>query len=256
MSVSAIFLASTVSLGIFSCDATGTKQEKGAVIGAVIGGLIGNRIADDSRTVGTVIGAAVGGAAGSYIGCQLQKKDQERLAADSQRALANGTDATWTSPDSGIQAVTNVRSVVTPGRQPIALASGITPPTGLTLSGIQASARRDVAIKAAINPSSRTVGGLGAGDLVDVLGRTGSEGSWSALEKDGVLIGYVPTSALRPTGQVSSANASAATGLRTVNVQTRAVCRTVVQTITPPEGQPQSREVQACVQPDGSWKTT
>jgi surface antigen len=35
------------------------------------------------------------------------------------------------------------------------------------------------------------------------------------------------------------------------------VCRTVTQTITPPDGgTPQSQNVEACVQPDGTWQTT
>jgi uncharacterized protein YcfJ len=109
MSVAGIFLVSTASLGIFSCDASGEKQKQGAIIGAILGGVIGNRVADDNRTVGTVVGAAAGAAAGSYIGCQMQRRDRDRLAADSNRAMAMGTGAAWTN-DTGYSTATTVET--------------------------------------------------------------------------------------------------------------------------------------------------
>ena len=256
MSVAAVFLATTASLGIFSCEASGEKQRQGAIIGAIIGGVIGNRVADDNRAVGTVVGAAAGAAAGSYVGCQLQRRDRDRLAADSNRALALGTGAAWTN-DTGYATATTVASQRTNEAVQVGLAPSVATPTGLILMGGRYNAQRDVVIKAGPAANSRTIGGLGARDEVDVLGRTVGQTPWAALEQGGVVIGYVPLSALRATGNVANVGEAAPTGSRRANVRGTSVCRTVTQTITPPGGAaPQTQNVQACVQPDGSWRTS
>lgn len=256
MSVAAIFLAATGSLGIFSCEASGEKQKQGAIIGAIVGGVIGNRVAEDNRTVGTVVGAAVGAAAGSYVGCQLQKRDRDRLAADSNRALAQGTGAAWTN-DTGYAAATTVETQRTNDTVQVGLAPSVTTPSGLILMGGRYSALRDVVIKAGPAANSRTIGGLGANDGVDVLGRTVGTTPWAALEQGGVVIGYVPMSALRATGTVANVGEAAPNGARRASIRGTSVCRTVTQTITPPGGAaPQTQEVEACVQPDGTWRTS
>jgi outer membrane lipoprotein SlyB len=256
MSVAAVFMATTASLGIFSCDASGEKQKQGAIIGAIVGGVIGNRVADDNRTVGTVVGAAVGAAAGSYVGCRLQKRDRDRLAADSNRAMAQGAGAAWTS-DTGYGAATTVTSQQTHETVQVGLAPSVTAPTGLILMGGRYTALRDVVIKAGPVASSRTIGGLGASDGVDVLGRTVGTTSWAALEQGGVVIGYVPMASLQASGNVANVGEAAPNGARRASIRGTSVCRTVTQTITPPGGEaPQTQNVQACVQPDGTWRTS
>lgn len=256
MSMAAVFMATTASLGIFSCEADGEKQRQGAIIGAVVGGLIGNRVADDNRTVGTVVGAAVGAAAGSYVGCQLQKRDRDRLAADSNRALATGSSAAWTN-DTGFAAATTVTSTQRNEAVQIGLAPNVTAPAGLILMGGRYSAVRDVVIKAGPGANARTIGGLGAADGVDVLGRTVGQTPWAALEQGGVVIGYVPMSALRSTGTIANVGEAAPASVRRASIRSTGVCRTVTQTITPPGGAaPQTQNVQACIQPDGTWRTT
>jgi len=59
--------------GVTNCDAPGSRQTAGAIIGGIAGGLIGNRVARNERGLGTVAGAAAGAAAGSYIGCRQQR---------------------------------------------------------------------------------------------------------------------------------------------------------------------------------------
>jgi surface antigen len=256
MSMAAIFMATTASLGIFSCDASGSKQKQGAIIGAILGGVIGNRVADDNRTIGTVVGAAAGAAAGSYIGCTLQRRDRDRLAADSNRALATGTGAAWTN-DTGYAAATTVSTQRTNEAVQVGLAPSVVAPAGLILMGGRYSALRDVVIKAGPAGITRTIGGLGAEDGVDVLGRTSGTTPWAALEQGGVIIGYVPMSALRATGTIANVGEAAPAGVRRASVRSTNVCRTVTQTITPPDGgAPQSQNVEACVQPDGTWRTT
>jgi surface antigen len=256
MSVAAVFMVTTASLGIFSCDASGEKQKQGAIIGAIIGGVIGNRVADDNRTIGTVVGAAAGAAAGSYVGCQLQKRDRDRLAADSNRALATGAGAAWTN-DTGYGAATTVTTERTNEAVQVGLAPSVTAPAGLILMGGRYSALRDVVIKAGPLAGSRTIGGLGASDEVDVLGRTAGQTAWAALEQGGVVIGYVPMAALRATGNVANVGEAAPNGARRASIRGTSVCRTVTQTITPPGGAtPQTQNVEACVQPDGTWRTS
>ena len=256
MSVAAIMIATTASLGIFSCDASGEKQKQGAIIGAILGGVIGNRVADDNRTIGTVVGAAAGAAAGSYVGCTLQRRDRDRLAADSNRALATGTGTAWTN-DTGYAAATTVASQRTNEAVQVGLAPSVMAPAGLILMGGRYTAARDVVIKAGPVGTSRTIGGLGADDGVDVLGRTAGNTPWAALEQGGVIIGYVPMAALRANGAVANVGETAPAGVRRANVRGTRVCRTVTQTITPPDGSvAQSQNVQACVQPDGTWRVT
>lgn len=256
MSVAAVFMATTASLGIFSCDASGEKQKQGAIIGAILGGVIGNRVADDNRTVGTVVGAAAGAAAGSYVGCQLQRRDRDRLAADSNRAMAMGTGAAWTN-DTGYAAATTVETQRSNEAVQVGLAPSVATPAGLILMGGRYSALRDVVIKAGPAANSRTIGGLGANNGVDVLGRTVGQNSWAALEQGGVVIGYVPMTSLRATGTVANVGEAAPNGARRASIRGTSVCRTVTQTITPPGGAaPQTQNVEACVQPDGTWRTS
>ena len=56
---------------IVNCDATGSRQGKGAVIGALAGAVIGNNVSNSKSA--PVVGALTGAAAGSYIGCQQQR---------------------------------------------------------------------------------------------------------------------------------------------------------------------------------------
>ena len=57
---------------IVNCDASGSRQFNGAVLGAIAGNIIGNNISKSESS--SEIGAVAGAAAGSYIGCQQQRK--------------------------------------------------------------------------------------------------------------------------------------------------------------------------------------
>lgn len=243
-------------VGIFSCDAPGTKQRNGAIIGAVLGGVIGNRVSDDNRALGTALGAAIGGAAGSYVGCRLQRKDQDRLAADSERALTMGQGSQWSNEESGVQADTRVVSNTSSATQEIVLARGVQAPTRLVLMGGRYSANRDLALRAGPAANTRTVGGIGASEEIDVLGRTSSNTPWAAVESGGVVIGYVPLSALSARGRIAAADQlEGEPNTRTVRIPVTTVCRNVSQSVTTSESsQAQSVNTRACVQPDGTWR--
>lgn len=78
-----------VAGGVIGCDASGKKQEGGAVLGAVIGGVAGNNLAKNDRRTGTVIGATAGAAVGSYVGCQMQKGDAAKAAPPRTHTVVN-----------------------------------------------------------------------------------------------------------------------------------------------------------------------
>lgn len=59
---------------VVNCDATGSRQGKGAAIGAVVGAVVGNNVSHSKNA--PLVGALTGAAAGSYIGCQQQRKQE------------------------------------------------------------------------------------------------------------------------------------------------------------------------------------
>jgi hypothetical protein len=75
-SAAPVFAAQTGSgIGsVVNCDATGSRQGKGAAIGAVVGAVIGNNVSHSKNA--PLVGALTGAAAGSYIGCQQQRQQE------------------------------------------------------------------------------------------------------------------------------------------------------------------------------------
>lgn len=72
-----------VSVTLFSCATTQTKQERGTVIGAgsgaAVGAILGQAIGGDTEStlIGAGIGAALGGVAGNQIGRYMDLQEQE-----------------------------------------------------------------------------------------------------------------------------------------------------------------------------------
>jgi surface antigen len=161
-------LPGAANAGVFSCDASGGKQEGGAVIGAIIGGFVGNQIAKRERGAGTAIGAGLGAAIGSSIGCKMQEEDQRRAEAALDEALATGRPTSWRNPDSGAYGEIRVLPVASGGRW---------------------YAPGNVNIRATPSTRGRVVGQFTAGEMFDAA-------SYSAawLRVDG---GYVSKSVVR-----------------------------------------------------------
>lgn len=76
--LSSVAARAEIAGGVVGCDAPGSKQVGGAVIGALLGGVAGSNLAKHDRTAGTVVGATAGAATGSYVGCRMQKADANR----------------------------------------------------------------------------------------------------------------------------------------------------------------------------------
>lgn len=240
----ALVLPAPVSAGsplssIFHCDAAGGKQEGGAVIGGLVGGAVGNRVAKGDRGLGTVVGAALGAAAGSYVGCRMQKSDQRKAERAAQDALDRNRNAAWTNPETGASG--DVRMVSTSSGEPVSLsglrlASGVELAEGYDSAGGRYQARSVANLRGSPSTSAPIVGKLRSGEVVDALARVrGSD--WLLAGRDGVGVGYVANSVVRPTAPRAG----------------EPVCRTFDQTIRTRDGAPQTERYTACKNPNGEW---
>ena len=156
--------ASAQNAGVFRCDAPGSKQESGAVIGALLGGLLGNQVAKNERTAGTVVGAGLGAAAGSYIGCKSQTKDDYGrgvYSRDGQRLATYVLPARYERTNMRMTAVTNV------------------------------------SLRAGPSTSTSKVGVLQRGQTFQAAAYA-KGGQWVLVSRDGVGIGYVHAGYVRP----------------------------------------------------------
>lgn len=72
---------------VVNCDASGSRQANGAILGAIAGAVIGNNVSHGDSA--PIIGAVGGAAAGSYIGCQQQRKLSAQRGQGQHVATAN-----------------------------------------------------------------------------------------------------------------------------------------------------------------------
>lgn len=244
---------------IFRCDAGGNKQAGGAAIGAVVGGLIGNKVADNERGLGTVLGAAIGAAAGSYIGCRMQVSDQQRAQAAAQQALNSGQNTTWTNPQTGASGqytVVSTQPYTGPGytatpysqTQPTSMANmrfaaGVQPASSYEGASGRYQSSTTVNIRSTPATSGAILGKLRAGEPIDALARVrGYNSTWILAGRNGVAIGYVAESVLRPAPQ----------GYAAAPVNQGPMCRTFDQTVTA-SGETQTQRYTACQTASGEW---
>ena len=145
--------------GVIGCNASGGKQEVGAVIGGVLGAVAGNKLAKNDRGTGTAIGAVVGAGAGSYAGCQMQKT-----------RAANNAGGVYTS--NGIRVSNSVDAA------PMTKIKG------------KYVARSTLNLRSGASTRAQALGSVQAGETFQALGRTG-DGKWILVGQDGVGVGYV-----------------------------------------------------------------
>jgi uncharacterized protein YgiM (DUF1202 family) len=145
--------------GVIGCNASGGKQEAGAVIGGLLGAVAGNKLAKNDRGTGTAIGAVVGAGAGSFTGCQMQKS-----------RAANNAGGVYTS--NGIRVAQSVEAA------PMTKING------------KYVARSNLNLRAAATTRGQAIGSVRAGETFQALGRT-DDGKWILVGQDGVGVGYV-----------------------------------------------------------------
>lgn len=227
---------------IFSCDAAGGKQEGGAVIGGLVGGAVGNRVAKGERGLGTVVGAALGAAAGSYIGCRMQRSDQKKAEQAARDALNRNRNAAWTNPETGASGEVRMVSTSSSG-EPVSmnglrLASGVDLAQAYDGASGRYTARSTVNLRSGPSTRSAIVGKLRPGDEVDALARVHGA-NWLLAGRDGVGVGYVSETVVRPVGGLAKAG--------------EPVCRTFDQTLRTRDGDPETQRYTACKGPNGEW---
>jgi len=145
--------------GVIGCNASGGKQEVGAVVGGLLGAVAGNKLAKNDRGTGTAIGAVVGAGAGSYAGCQMQKN----------RAAENA---------GGVYTSNGIR---------VSNAVDAAPMTKIKGKYV---ARSTLNLRSGATTRAQAVGSVRAGETFQALGRTG-DGKWILVGQDGVGVGYV-----------------------------------------------------------------
>jgi uncharacterized protein YgiM (DUF1202 family) len=159
---------SAASAGVTGCNASGGKQEAGAVLGAVVGGLIGHEVGGHHATAETVVGAGAGAAAGSAIGCEMQKPKASSRSATYQR---NG----------------------------YRLSSDIQPASYSRMGGAFV-ARSTVNLRSAPTTNSARVGALRSGEHFHALAQVRGT-NWILVGDNGVGVGYVRGDFVRPEGR-------------------------------------------------------
>lgn len=164
LTAAAVPMTASAQTGVFGCDAPGSRQESGAIIGALLGGLIGNKVARNERTAGTVVGAGLGAAAGSYIGCNAQTND----------AYAQGTY---------IRGGQRLASYVQPARY--------------ERTHVRMTAVTNVSLRAGPSISTSKVGVLQQGQTFQAAAYA-NRGQWVLVSRNGVGIGYVHAGYVRP----------------------------------------------------------
>ncbi|WP_425997861.1 SH3 domain-containing protein [Caulobacter sp. DWR1-3-2b1] len=145
--------------GVVGCNAAGSKQEVGAVIGGLLGAVAGNKLAKNERGAGTAVGAVVGAGAGSYVGCKMQKKDARQAVGGTYKS-------------DGVRFADSIQA------EPVTQLDG------------KYVARSNLNLRASASTRGAKVGGVGAGQTFQALGRTG-DGKWILVGQDGVGVGYV-----------------------------------------------------------------
>lgn len=158
--------ASAQPNGVIGCSAPGKKQEGGALLGAILGGLIGNKVASDEKAVGTVLGAGLGAAAGSAIGCQAQKSDHRNAG---------------TYVSNGYRIADYVQ------------------PANFQRAGGRFIATSTVNLRSGPSTRAGKVGQLTRGETFTAMAYA-KRGEWVLVSRNGVGVGYVNGSYVRPTG--------------------------------------------------------
>ncbi|WP_320346868.1 SH3 domain-containing protein [Castellaniella sp.] len=251
----------------------GTKQSIGTAVGAVAGVLLGSQIGGGSgRTVAMIAGALAGGALGNWIGSNLDAKDQEALAASTQRALASGKTQTWASDHSGAKAtIRPVASKTQTHEGSLKRSQNVVQVKTLHALNETWQAKSSTNLRAGPSTSNAKIGSLSNGQTFTALGRT--ENDWIAVGRKGVTVGYVYGPLVKP---VAVAKADQAIDLDTMTVAqaqsqgfdldaiepakpvvdqiaVQTTCRTVQYDVTTAQGS-ESKTVDACQQPDGAWQ--
>ncbi|MDP3173937.1 MAG: SH3 domain-containing protein [Phenylobacterium sp.] len=168
---------------MIGCDAPGSKQTGGAVIGALLGAVAGSNLARNDRGTGTAIGAVAGAAAGSAIGCKMQRTDQVRSAY----GYGGYAPANATYVSRGYRLSSNLA------------------PAPFERDGAGFVARSNLNLRSAPTTGAQRVGQLRAGERFQALARVRGT-DWILVGENGVGVGYVHGAYVQPERAYSYAS--------------------------------------------------
>lgn len=236
----------------FNCDATGQRQETGALLGGVAGALLGSQVSKNERALGAVIGAGLGAAAGSWIGCRMQVSEQQRARSAFEAALNTNQSQTWNDPTTGTTGRVDIVNANYGGGgggvafgQPTSAAnlrySGRAQPLRASFepTNAQYTTRNTVNLRASPSANAAVVGQLRGGQSFNVAGRVAGD-RWLLVEQNGYITGYVAEWVVQPVATGG--------GYASVN------CKVVQQTIQPRMGRATTERYTACPEAGGGWR--
>ncbi|MDZ4320295.1 MAG: SH3 domain-containing protein [Phenylobacterium sp.] len=237
----------------FACEASGQRQETGALLGGVAGALLGSQVSKNERALGAVVGAGLGAVAGSWIGCRMQVSEQQRVVNAVETALNTNQSQTWNDPTTGTTGRVDIINANYGGGasagatfgQPTSAAnlrfSGRAQPlrTSFEPTNAQYTTRNTVNLRASPAANAAVVGQLRGGQSFNVVGRVAGD-RWLLVEQNGYVTGYVAEWVVQP---VASGG-----GYASVN------CKLVQQTIQPRMGRATTERYTACPDAGGGWR--
>lgn len=240
--------AGTPLSNFFACDASGQRQEAGALLGSVAGALLGSQVSKNERVLGAVVGAGLGAVAGSWIGCRMQVSEQQRARTAFETALNTNQSQTWSDPTTGS---TGRVDIINPNVGGGGVAYG-QPTSSANLryarrvqplrmsfepTNAQFTTGNTVNLRASPSANAAVVGQLRGGQAFNVAGRVAGD-RWLLVEQNGFITGYVAEWVVQPAGG-GYANVS---------------CKVVQQTIQPRSGQATTERYTACPDAGGGWR--
>jgi surface antigen len=186
-------------------------------------------------------GPATGLFALPFMQRAMERRRREAQEA-AQTALDRNRSSSWSNPETGASG--DVRLVSSHSySEPVSmaglrLAPGVDLAQGYEGASGRYQARNAANLRAAPSTTAPVVGKLGAGEAIDALARV-QGGGWLLAGRDGVGVGYVAESVVRPA---DSGAASAGS-----------TCRTFDQTLRTRDGAPDTQRYTACRGANGEW---
>lgn len=250
------------SLTLTSCAETGpmSKAQVGAVVGSLTGAAVGASVSND-KGKGALVGALVGGLVGAGIGKALDEQDRKRLAASTQATIATGTAQSWSNPETGVSAKTEVKSTVAKQEQvqiPV-LKGKVKEVPPLEFIGEDYTATKAVNVRGGPGTDYEVVSKLAAGSNTRVVGKVVNQ-PWYMVAENNVGSGFVSADLLKPAPAPVAPAAPAAPTIETppaditqATVAGTSTCRVVTQQVTLKDGKTSSEDVKACRGPNG-WE--
>ena len=232
-----------------------SNKNIGRVLGGIGGALLGSQI---GKGQGKMVAVAAGALGGLFLGGEvadyLTERDQQGIADTSQEALNTGQTQTWTNPDTGLKTTAKVQDVsYRPAPSTAATSSNSKlawrVPT-MQLVGADYAATTKTNVRGGPSTDYAIMDQLEAGETVRVVGKVANE-NWYMISRNGIGKGFVFGDLLRRVDTGTYTAERPQSGATQVNARE---CSIITQRVEAPNGRTETREAQACQNPDGSWE--